>query len=118
MGKEKMSFSKKVKNGVKKAVSWINNFEQIAAELAIENEYGGPIKGRKIDQRLRDRILRELLKFDVFVECTAIDMSLHSIDAVFEHKEKRAHFIENTPSTQNPFLQKMRASFAEKIKKN
>ena len=39
MGKEKMSFSKKVKNGVKKAVSWINNFEQIAAELAIENEY-------------------------------------------------------------------------------
>ena len=39
MGKEKMSFSKKVKNGVKKAVSWINNFEQIAAELAIENNY-------------------------------------------------------------------------------
>jgi UDP-2,3-diacylglucosamine pyrophosphatase LpxH len=39
MGKEKMSFSKKVKNGVKKAVSWVNNFEQIAAELAIENKY-------------------------------------------------------------------------------
>jgi len=39
MGKEKMSFSKKVKNSVKKAVSWINNFEQIAAELAIENDY-------------------------------------------------------------------------------
>ena len=26
MGKEKMSFSKKVKNSVKKAVSWIGNF--------------------------------------------------------------------------------------------
>ena len=39
MGKEKMSFSKSVKNGVKKAVSWINNFEQTAAELAIENGY-------------------------------------------------------------------------------
>ena len=39
MGKEKMSFSKKVKNSVKKAVSWINNFEQTAAELAIENGY-------------------------------------------------------------------------------
>ena len=39
MGKEKMSFSKNVKNGVKKAVSWINNFEQTAAELAIENNY-------------------------------------------------------------------------------
>jgi len=39
IGKEKMSFSKKIKNGVKKAVSWIDNFEQTAAELAIENNY-------------------------------------------------------------------------------
>ena len=39
MGKEKMSFSKAVKNSVKKAVSWINDFEQTAAELAIENKY-------------------------------------------------------------------------------
>ncbi len=38
-GREKMSFSKKVKNGVKKAVSWISNFEQTAAELAIEKKY-------------------------------------------------------------------------------
>lgn len=39
MGREKMSFSKSVKNSVKKAVSWINDFEQTAAELAIENKY-------------------------------------------------------------------------------
>lgn len=39
IGKEKMSFSKKIKNGVKRAVSWIDNFEQTAAELAIENKY-------------------------------------------------------------------------------
>ena len=39
MGREKMSLSKKVKNGVKKAVSWIHNFEQTAAELAIDNGY-------------------------------------------------------------------------------
>lgn len=38
-GREKMSFSKKIKNGVKKAVAWISNFEQIAAELAIEKKY-------------------------------------------------------------------------------
>src|SRR6478752_10157941 len=36
MGREKMSFSKKVKNSVKKAVSWIADFEQTAAELAME----------------------------------------------------------------------------------
>ncbi len=45
MGKEKMSFSKKVKNGVKKAVSWIGDFEQTAAELAIEKKYDYVICG-------------------------------------------------------------------------
>jgi UDP-2,3-diacylglucosamine pyrophosphatase LpxH len=45
MGKEKMSFSKKVKNSVKKAVSWIGNFEQTAAELAIEQGYDYVICG-------------------------------------------------------------------------
>ncbi len=44
-GKEKMSLSKKVKDGVKKAVSWINNFEQTAAELAIEKKYDYVICG-------------------------------------------------------------------------
>jgi len=39
MGREKMSLSKKVKNSVKKAVSWIADFEQTAAELAIEKKY-------------------------------------------------------------------------------
>ncbi len=45
MGREKMSFSKKVKNSVKKAVSWIADFEQIAAELAIEKKYDYVICG-------------------------------------------------------------------------
>lgn len=45
LGKEKMSLSKQVKNGVKKAVSWINNFEQTAAELAIDNKYDFVICG-------------------------------------------------------------------------
>lgn len=38
-GKEKLSLSKKIKSGVKRAVKWIDNFEQIAAELAIEQGY-------------------------------------------------------------------------------
>ena len=41
----KMSLSKKVKDGVKKAVSWINNFEQTAAELAIQQQYDYVICG-------------------------------------------------------------------------
>jgi len=44
-GKEKMSFSKKIKASVKKAVAWIDNFEQTAAELAIEKKYDYVICG-------------------------------------------------------------------------
>jgi UDP-2,3-diacylglucosamine pyrophosphatase LpxH len=44
-GHEKLSFSKVVKNSVKKAVKWIGNFEQTAAELAIENNYDTVICG-------------------------------------------------------------------------
>jgi hypothetical protein len=45
LGKEKVSFSKKIKDSVKKAVSWINNFETTAAELAIEKKFDFVICG-------------------------------------------------------------------------
>lgn len=38
-GKEKRSFSKKIKDSVKKAVSFISNFETTAAEIAIDKKY-------------------------------------------------------------------------------
>lgn len=44
-GQEKMSLSRRIKNSVKKAVSWISNFEQTAAELAIEQKYDYVICG-------------------------------------------------------------------------
>jgi UDP-2,3-diacylglucosamine pyrophosphatase LpxH len=54
IGKEKMSLSKKVKNGVKKAVAWIENFEQTAAELAIENGYDNVICGHIHQPQIRE----------------------------------------------------------------
>ncbi len=45
IGRPKMSLSKKIKNGVKKAVTWIADFEQTAAELAIEKGYDYVICG-------------------------------------------------------------------------
>ena len=39
MGKGKISLSKKIKNSVKGAVKHINNFEETAANIAIEKEY-------------------------------------------------------------------------------
>jgi UDP-2,3-diacylglucosamine pyrophosphatase LpxH len=39
IGKEKKSFSKSIKNGVKSAVKYINKFEDLCADLAIEHGY-------------------------------------------------------------------------------
>ena len=39
MGKGKISLSKKVKNSVKSAVKFINNFETTVCDIAAENEY-------------------------------------------------------------------------------
>jgi UDP-2,3-diacylglucosamine pyrophosphatase LpxH len=39
MGKGKVSLSKKVKNSVKQAVKFIDDFEQTAVDIAIDNEY-------------------------------------------------------------------------------
>lgn len=44
-GKQPISMSKKIKNSVKSAVKFINDFEQIAADIAIENEYDYVICG-------------------------------------------------------------------------
>ena len=39
MGKEKMSFSKKVKHGVKQAVKFISDFEQVVADIAVDKGF-------------------------------------------------------------------------------
>lgn len=43
--KGKISLSKKIKNGVKKAVAYINDFEQTAAEIGISNKYSYVVCG-------------------------------------------------------------------------
>ena len=52
-GREKMSFSKKIKNSVKKAVSWIADFEQTAAELAIEKGFDYVVCGHIHQPQMR-----------------------------------------------------------------
>ena len=44
-GREKISLSKKIKNSVKKAVTFINNFEQTCADIAITKNYDYVICG-------------------------------------------------------------------------
>ena len=45
LGKEKYSLSKKIKNSVKGAIKYVNDFERIAADLAIEKHYDYVICG-------------------------------------------------------------------------
>lgn len=45
LGSGPVSMSKKIKNGVKSAVKFINNFEQTAADIAIDNQYDYVICG-------------------------------------------------------------------------
>jgi UDP-2,3-diacylglucosamine pyrophosphatase LpxH len=53
IGKEKMSLSKNVMNRVNKAVIRINNFEQTAAEIAIEKKYDYVICGHIHEPQMR-----------------------------------------------------------------
>ncbi len=53
LGKEKMSLSKKVMDRVNKAVIRINNFEQTAAEIAIEKKYDYVICGHIHEPQMR-----------------------------------------------------------------
>lgn len=53
VGREKYSFSKKIKNNVKKAVKFIGDFEVTASELAIENGFDYVICGHIHQPQMR-----------------------------------------------------------------
>lgn len=54
MGREKMSFSKKIKSKFKDAVKFINDFENTAADLAIDKGYGYVVCGHIHQPEMRD----------------------------------------------------------------
>jgi UDP-2,3-diacylglucosamine pyrophosphatase LpxH len=54
LGKEKYSFSKKIKNNVKNAIKFIGDFENAATELAIENEFDYVICGHIHQPQVRE----------------------------------------------------------------
>jgi UDP-2,3-diacylglucosamine pyrophosphatase LpxH len=54
MGREKMSFSKKIKAKFKDAVKFINQFEQTAADLAVSKEYQYVICGHIHQAEMRE----------------------------------------------------------------
>jgi UDP-2,3-diacylglucosamine pyrophosphatase LpxH len=93
IGREKMSFSKKVKNGVKKAVAWIGNFEQTAAELAIEKKYDYVICGHIHQPQKREVVTKEgsvmyLNSGDWIENLTALEYQNNDW-AIYQYDEKQ-----------------------------
>lgn len=105
-GKEKMSFSKKVKNSVKKAVKWISNFEQTAAELAIEKKYDYVICGH-IHQPQHKIIENEFGKViylnsgDWIENLTALEFENNEWK-IYQYNEKDYSFIKEETSYNVP----------------
>ena len=56
MGKEKKSFSKQIKNGVKGAVKYINQFEDMCADIAIQKNYDYVVCGHIHQPEIREII--------------------------------------------------------------
>lgn len=54
LGREKYSFSKKIKNNVKNAIKFIGDFENAATELALENEFDYVICGHIHQPQIRE----------------------------------------------------------------
>ena len=92
LGRERVSISKKVMAGVNKAVSKINDFELIAAELAIEKKYDFVICGhihqpQKKIVETKDGKVTYLNSGDWIEHCTALEYH-QSEWTIFEYNEK------------------------------
>lgn len=83
MGKEKFSLSKKIKNSVKEAVKYINDFEQVAAEIAIENGYHYVVCGH-IHQ---PQIIKKTSKIGSCIYLNSGDWIENLTSLEYDHKE-------------------------------
>ncbi|MEY2830550.1 MAG: hypothetical protein RIQ33_2408 [Bacteroidota bacterium] len=113
-GKDKLSLSKQVKNSVKKAVSWINNFETTAAELAIEKKYDYVICGHIHKHQIRE-IKNEsgsviyLNSGDWVENLTALEYDDRKW-TIYQYDEKNTSIIDDDNEIQLDFLTKILAS--------
>lgn len=100
MGREKYSFSKKIKNNIKKAVKFITDFEQTASELAIENQFDYVICGHihQPQKRMVTTQKRNCLYLnsgDWIENLTALEYNNHSWEIYYYEKDILMDFISN-----------------------
>jgi UDP-2,3-diacylglucosamine pyrophosphatase LpxH len=102
-GLEKRSFSKKVKSSVKRAVAWIGNFENTAAELAIREGFDYVICGH-IHQPQK-RVVKRDGKSTVYLNSGDWIENLTALE--YTHGEWTVYFHESNAKVENKDIQAM-----------
>ncbi|SFI15377.1 UDP-2,3-diacylglucosamine diphosphatase [Halpernia frigidisoli] len=120
MGKEKYSFSKKIKSNVKKAVKFIGDFELTASELAIDNGYDYVICGHIHQPQIREVYNKNgsciyLNSGDWIENLSALEYNNGSWE-IFYYEENKHLFIneeqDDIPDISNDELLKIVTQFA------
>lgn len=116
IGREKMSFSKKVKSSVKKAVQWINNFEMTAAELAADQDFDVVVCGHihQPEKRMIETSKGKILYMnsgDWVENCTSLEYSggnwqIHTFnDKIEKHETDTEDDVAATPKVNKDLLE-------------
>ena len=97
-GKEKYSLSKKIKNSVKRAVKYISDFESVATDLAIENNYDYVICGhihqpKMLTKKNKSGEVMYLNSGDWVENFTALEYQFKRWKLYDYNKDKRAPFF-------------------------
>ncbi|UJH67424.1 UDP-2,3-diacylglucosamine diphosphatase [Allomuricauda sp. SCSIO 65647] len=125
MGKEKYSLSKRIKNSVKSAVKYINNFEKTAGDLAIENGYDYVVCGH-IHQPKKERYENKIgrctyLNSGDWVEnLTALEYSFKRWKVYYYSQDKLSPFFVDDDVKEmdiNQLIASITSAQAEKTKK-
>jgi UDP-2,3-diacylglucosamine pyrophosphatase LpxH len=114
MGRRKISLSKRVKNSVKSAIKFINDFELTCANIAIENNYDYVVCGHIHQPEIRDIETKEgkvtyLNSGDWIENLTALEYNkgkweLIKIDEIVEEPEEEHHTDKNNKQLYNELL--------------
>ncbi|KZS42244.1 UDP-2,3-diacylglucosamine hydrolase [Aquimarina aggregata] len=117
LGKEKFSLSKKIKNSVKKAVKYINDFEDVAAELAVQNKYSYVVCGHIHQPQMREYTNKNgsclyLNSGDWIENLTALEYDEEEWKLVhYENKQMEAFAEQNEEFEMNIDLEGLQTSF-------
>jgi len=104
LGREKYSFSKKIKGSVKAALKFINDFEQTVAEIAIENGYDYVVCGHIHEPVIKEFSNRKgsvtyLNSGDWVENLTALELANGEWSVNYFVKNKLEEFAPEIPET-------------------